>query len=76
LGRDFGAAGKGIQSNGYTARSKIKIERPMMKKIILLIMSTLIFIMSCAQNQPMTEEERDKWRRSRMRYEAGQRGGP
>jgi hypothetical protein len=48
----------------------------MMKKIILLIMSTLIFIMSCAQNQPMTEEERDKWRRSRMRYEAGQRGGP
>jgi hypothetical protein len=47
-----------------------------MKKITLLIMSALIFIMSCAQNQPKTEEEREEWRRSRMRYEAGQRGGP
>jgi hypothetical protein len=24
----------------------------------------------------MTEEEREKWRKSRLRYEAGQRGGP
>ncbi len=47
-----------------------------MKKIIVLIMSALIFMLSCAQNQPMTEEEREKWRRSRLRYEAGQRGGP
>ncbi len=47
-----------------------------MKNIIMLIMSALIFIMSCAQNQPMTEEEREEWRRGRMRYEAGQRGGP
>ena len=45
----------------------------MIKKIIILIMSTLIFIISCAQNQPMTKEEREKWQRSRLRYEAGQR---
>jgi PBP1b-binding outer membrane lipoprotein LpoB len=31
-----------------------------MKKIILLIMGALIFIISCAQNQPQTEEEREK----------------
>ena len=47
-----------------------------MKKIILLIMGALIFLMSCAQNQPQTEEEKEEWRRSRQRYEAGQRGGP
>ena len=45
-----------------------------MKKIIVLIMSALIFMLSCAQNQPMTEEEREKWRRARMRYNAGQAG--
>lgn len=45
-----------------------------MKKIILLILSALIFVMSCAQNQPKTEEEKEEWRRSRMRYEAGQAG--
>ena len=48
----------------------------MVKRIIMLIMSALIFMMSCAQNQPMTQEEREKWRRSKLRYEAGQRGGP
>ena len=47
-----------------------------MKKIILLIMGALILLMSCAHNQPQTEEEREQWRKSRTRYEAGQRGGP
>jgi len=47
-----------------------------MKKIILLIMGALILSISCAHNQPQTEEEREEWRRSRLRYEAGQRGGP
>ena len=47
-----------------------------MKKMLILIMSALILTISCAQNQPKTEEEREEWRRSRMRYEAGQRGGP
>ncbi len=45
-----------------------------MKKIIVLLISALIFFLSCAHNEPMTEEEREKWRRSKMRYEAGQRG--
>ena len=45
-----------------------------MRKIIMLIMSALIFIMSCAHNEPMTEEEREKWRKSKMRYRAGQAG--
>jgi PBP1b-binding outer membrane lipoprotein LpoB len=47
----------------------------MMKKIIMLIMSALIFL-SCAQNQNLTDEEREKWRRAKQRYDAGQRGGP
>ncbi len=45
-----------------------------MKKIILLIMSALIFCLSCAHNEPTTEEEREKWRRSKMRYQSGQAG--
>ncbi|MBW2411874.1 MAG: hypothetical protein JRF72_18930 [Deltaproteobacteria bacterium] len=45
-----------------------------MKKTIVLIMSALLFFLSCAHNQPMTEEEKEKWRRSKMRYQAGQAG--
>ena len=47
----------------------------MIKKIVMLMISALL-LMSCAQNQNLTEEDQEKFRRSRMRYEAGQRGGP
>ena len=47
----------------------------MIKKLIMLIISALI-LLSCAQQQNLTQEEREKFRRGRMVYEAGQRGGP
>ena len=50
-------------------------EEIVIKKIIMFIISALIFL-SCAQNQNLSEEERDKWRRAKQRYDAGQKGGP
>jgi PBP1b-binding outer membrane lipoprotein LpoB len=46
-----------------------------MKKIIVLIL-TALFLLSCAHQQDLTEEEKEAYRRERARYEAGQRGGP
>jgi hypothetical protein len=42
-----------------------------MKKIIFLILASLLFL-SCAHQDNLTEEEREKYRRARQRYEAGQ----
>jgi PBP1b-binding outer membrane lipoprotein LpoB len=44
-----------------------------MKKLILLIIAGIMLILSCAQNQNLTEEEREKYRRARQKYEWGQR---
>jgi PBP1b-binding outer membrane lipoprotein LpoB len=44
-----------------------------MKKLIVLIIACIMLILSCAQNQNLTEEEREKYRRARQRYEWGQR---
>jgi hypothetical protein len=43
-----------------------------MKKILILILAILLFL-SCAHNDNMTEEEREKYRRANQRYKAGQR---
>jgi hypothetical protein len=43
-----------------------------MKKIIILITASLLFF-SCAHQDNMTEEERQKWRRAKQRYDAGQK---
>ena len=45
----------------------------MIQKIISLVISALI-LLSCAQNQNLTKEEQEKWRRAKQRYDAGQRG--
>lgn len=42
-----------------------------MKKIIILILASLLFL-SCAHQDNLSEEERDKWRRANQRYKAGQ----
>jgi hypothetical protein len=43
-----------------------------MKKIIILILASPLFL-SCAHQDNMTEEEREKYRRSMQQYKAGQR---
>ena len=47
-----------------------------MKKLIALVIAGIVFLLSCAHQGDLTEEEREKYRRARQRYEAGQRGGP
>ena len=42
-----------------------------MKKIIILILASLLFL-NCAHQENLTEEEREKYRRARQRYNAGQ----
>jgi hypothetical protein len=48
-------------------------KRGHMKKLIALIIAGIILILSCAQNQNLTEEEKEEYRRARQRYEWGQR---
>jgi hypothetical protein len=45
--------------------------RTTMKKNIILILASLLFL-SCAHQDNMTEEEREKYRRSYQQYKAGQ----
>ena len=47
-----------------------------MKKMIALMVAGIVFFLSCAHWEDLTEEEKEKYRRARQRYEAGQRGGP
>ena len=42
-----------------------------MKKIIILILAGLFFL-GCAHQDNLTEEEREKYRRAKQRYNAGQ----
>jgi PBP1b-binding outer membrane lipoprotein LpoB len=44
-----------------------------MKKLIALIIAGIIFILGCAQNKNLTEEEKEKYQRARQRYQWGQR---
>ena len=46
-----------------------------MKKIIPLILAGMFFLLSCAHQDNLTEEEKDKYRDAKRRYDAGQRGG-
>ena len=45
-----------------------------MKKIFALVLAGTIFLLSCAHNENLTEEERQKYRDAKRRYDAGQRG--
>ena len=47
-----------------------------MKKLITLILAAMFFLLSCAHQNNLTDEEKEKYRKSRQRYDAGQRGGP
>lgn len=47
-----------------------------MKKLIALITAGVMLIINCAHQRNLTEEEQEKYRKARQRYEAGQRGGP
>ena len=47
-----------------------------MKKIIAFIMAAAFFLLSCAHQQNLTEEEKEAYRKAKRRYDAGQRGGP
>ncbi len=47
-----------------------------MKKLIALIMAALFFLLSCASNQNLSEEDQQKykeWEMRRMRQNAGRR---
>ena len=47
-----------------------------MKKLIAWVFAGIMLFLSCAHQENLTEEEKEKHRRARQRYEAGQRGGP
>ena len=49
------------------------IKEAFMKKLIAFIIAGIILILSCAQDQNLTEEEKEKYQRARQRYEWGQR---
>jgi hypothetical protein len=42
-----------------------------MKKIFILLLACLLFL-SCAHQDNLTEEEKEKYRRSNQRYRSGQ----
>ena len=45
-----------------------------MKKIIALILAGMFFLLSCAHQDNLSDEEREKNRKGMQRYNAGQRG--
>ena len=47
-----------------------------MKKPILTILAAVLFLLNCAHQENLSEEEKDAYRKSRQRYEWGQRSGP
>ena len=40
------------------------------------MIAALILFLSCAHQQNLTPAEKDQYRKARIRYEQGQRGGP
>lgn len=47
-----------------------------MKKLIAMLIAGIMFFLSCAHQENLTEDEREKLRRAKQRYDWGQRGGP
>jgi len=47
-----------------------------MKTLIALILAGALLLLGCANQQNLTDEEKEAYRKANMRYEAGQRGGP
>jgi hypothetical protein len=47
-----------------------------LKNSIALLITTFMLFLSCAHQQDLTPEEKEKYRKARIRYEQGQRGGP
>jgi len=47
-----------------------------MKKLITLLLAGTLLLLGCAQQQNLTAEEKEAYHKSKMRYNAGQRGGP
>ena len=45
-----------------------------MKKIFALMLAGMIFLVGCAHQNNLTEEEKQKYRDAKRRYDAGQRG--
>jgi len=46
-----------------------------MKKILALVMAGFFLFLSCAHQKDLSEEEKEKYRNAKQRYDAGQRGG-
>ncbi len=45
-----------------------------MKKIIAILLAGMIFLLGCSHWENLSEEEKQDYRNSRMRYDWGQRG--
>jgi hypothetical protein len=52
-------------------KHKSKCMGTTIKKIIILILASLLYL-SCAHQDNLTEEEREKYRRAYQRYHSGQ----
>ncbi len=51
-------------------------EAKIMKKLVALLMAGTLFLLGCVHQQNLTEEEKEAYRKAKMRYDAGQRSGP
>ncbi len=47
-----------------------------MRKLIAFILASIFFLLSCVHQDNLSEEDKEKYRKARMKYDAGQRGGP
>ncbi len=47
-----------------------------MRKLIALLLAGTFLLLGCAHWQNLTEQEREAYRKAKMRYDAEQRGGP
>jgi PBP1b-binding outer membrane lipoprotein LpoB len=47
-----------------------------MKKLIALLLAGTLLLLGCAHQQNLTPEEKEAYHKSKMKYDAGQRGGP
>jgi hypothetical protein len=43
-----------------------------MKKLISLFLAGTLLLLSCVHQENLSEEEKEKYRNSKMRYDAGQ----
>ena len=47
-----------------------------MNKLIIVILATALFLLNCAHQKNLSEEEKEAYRRARQHYDWGQRSGP